>query len=327
MKKKIIIDSSTSNDKTVLPVIKGLTFLKEEEPNRFARFLTLLQEHQKKKGSRDFVLPSTRFLQWFIGFVEGDGCFCIAKRGDLSIVISAGVDNYHILEQIQKKLGMGLLFKQGKRVYRWTVQSRDEVLLFIELFNGNLVLPSRKTKFKRFLSSWKDKNKKRETDQNVAALPANNSRREIIKPIVRRNNMLSFESLWLLGFVEAEGCFTISFLSSSTAFRTRFIVSQKGEENIPILSSLILLFGVGQIEGHSAKGNYCYIVSGLKNVQRLYPYFDKHLDDFLGIKKESYLKWKSLNEKIEKRFHLDKEKRKILSEQAKKICQISRKSK
>jgi hypothetical protein len=49
----------------------------------------------------------------------------------------------------------------------------------------------------------------------------------------------------LLGFVEAEGCFTISLLSNSNAFRTRFILSQKGDLNLPVLSSLIQLFGVG----------------------------------------------------------------------------------
>ena len=223
---------------------------------------------------------------------------------------------------------MGSLYKQGKRVYKWTIQRRDEIKLIIELFNGNLVLPSRKAQFQRFFYLWKNKIEKKKENSYSKAKIFKSTKTPFTRGVTRdEKNMLSLNSLWLLGFVEAEGCFTTSFFSNSRAFRTRFIVSQKGDENISILSSLILLFGVGQIEGHSAKENYSYIVSGLKNVENLYPYFDLHINHFLGIKKESYLNWKSLNEKIKKKEHLDEEKKKFCVEKAKQINQITRKSK
>ena len=108
---------------------------------------------------------------------------------------------------------------------------------------------------------------------------------------------------WILGFTEAEGCFTISFLSNSNAIRTRFILTQKGDINLPILSHFIKLFKVGNLEGHSKKDNYNYIVSGLKNVIQIYPYFDANLSNFLGIKKDSYLGFKDLNNKIVQGLH------------------------
>jgi hypothetical protein len=127
------------------------------------------------------------------------------------------------------------------------------------------------------------------------------------------------ETCWLLGFTESEGSFTVSLLSNSNGYRTRFIISQKGDEHLSVWSRLIQLFGVGVIEGHSKQDNYSYIVSGLNNVYSIYPYFDNRLHLFLGIKKDSYLKFKALNERISKGDHLDLSLRPTLINEAKNI--------
>lgn len=115
-----------------------------------------------------------------------------------------------------------------------------------------------------------------------------------------------------MGFTEAEGCFTISFLNNSSSFRIRFILTQKGDINLPILSSCIYLFNTGRIEGHSKKDNYSYIVTGLSNIKYIFNYFDNHLDSFFGIKKESYLKFKEILNRIELKEHLNPNLRKEL---------------
>jgi len=108
-----------------------------------------------------------------------------------------------------------------------------------------------------------------------------------------------------LGFVEAEGCFTISFLKNSKTYRTRFIVSQKGDLNLPILSHLITVFKGGIIDGNHKKDFYNYVLNGVLNVQLCYPYFDTNLEHFQGIKKIAYLKFKELNQSISNKEHLD----------------------
>lgn len=74
---------------------------------------------------------------------------------------------------------------------------------------------------------------------------------------------------------------------------------------MPILSKLILLFNTGKIEGHSKKENYSFIVSGLSDITKIYPYFDKNLSNFIGIKKNSYIAFKNLNNKLKEGLHLD----------------------
>ena len=127
------------------------------------------------------------------------------------------------------------------------------------------------------------------------------------------------------GFTDAEGCFTVSFLSNSNAFRLRYIISQKGDINIPILSHLILLFKAGNLEGHSQKGNYSYILSDIKAYYNIYSYFENF--PLKSKKAISYNLWKEIHLKITKKEHLDLEERKDLIDLAKKVNSIKRKSK
>jgi Cytochrome C and Quinol oxidase polypeptide I/LAGLIDADG endonuclease len=249
------------------------------------------------------------FLYWFIGFVEGDGCFCVTSRNDLTFVVIQGIANKEVLDYIQQVFGFGHVIKQGPRVYRFIVRKKEELELIILLFNGNIVLPTRKDQFSKFLAVYNTK-------------PFGNK-----ITYLNNKNFPSLDNTWLLGFVEAEGCFTISLLSNSNAFRTRFMLAQKGEENIPILSSLILLFQTGTLTGHHNKHNYEYIVSGLQNVIKIYNYFDLYIDSFVGNKKQSYLKYKELNLLLSKGLHLDPTQRPHLVQLAHQINQAGRKAK
>lgn len=236
-------------------------------------------------------LPSDDYLYWLIGFAEGDGCFTINKRNELSFILIQGAANKIILENIQKQLSLGHIISQNSRVYRLIIQKKIEIELILDLFNGNIVLPTRKKQFEKFYSAFFEKNK------------------SLNKNYLNNKNLPSADNPWLLGFTEAEGCFTISLLSNSKAFRTRFIISQKGDVNLPVLSQLMLIFNTGFIDGHHFKDNYNFTVSGLKNIRKIYFYFDKYLDFFQGIKKDSYLKFKELNGMLEDQLHLNEDSR------------------
>ena len=102
-------------------------------------------------------------------------------------------------------------------------------------------------------------------------------------------------------------------------------MSQKGDINLPILSSLILLFNAGSLEAHSKKSNYSYIISGVKACYNIYEYFDNYK---LRTKKlNSYLLWKDIHSRIEKKEHLSSKSRQLLIKKAKQINLVLRKSK
>jgi len=260
-------------------------------------------------------LPSLEFLTWLIGFVEGDGSFIVNFRNDLQFVITQSTEDIQILYYIQKELGFGNVIKQGKRTSRYIVQDIKNIKLIIHIFNGNIVLPSRKIVFKKFIDFYNKKCSKNTAYSNAAANI----------DILDFNILPSLNNYWLSGFTDAEGCFTASFLSNSQAFRLRFILSQKGDKNLPILSHFILLFNAGVIEAHSIKQNYSYVLSGKKNCYNIYSYFDKFS---LKTKKyTSYVLWKEIYNNIANKEHLVVELRDTLIEKAKKVNSIRRKSK
>ena len=117
----------------------------------------------------------------------------------------------------------------------------------------------------------------------------------------------------------------MSFLKFSNAFRLRYIISQKGDSNLPILSKLILLFNAGALEAHSVKSNYSYILSGVKACYNIYDYFYNF--PLKTKKKTSFELWKEIHDAITKKEHLDLVKRKALIEKAQKVNSIKRKSK
>lgn len=201
---------------------------------------------------------------------------------------------------------MGNILKNGPRVYRLVIHKRQYIELILLIFNGNIILPSKKAQFNKFLCMY---NKKPVC---------------MVIPYISSNLHISFDNTWLLGFTEAEGCLNISFLHNSTAFRVRFIISQKHDINLPILCNLILLFMTGKIKGHSKKDNYSYIVSGFKNIHKIFCYFDKY--EFLGIKKVCYNLFKTVIIQIQNKNHLT-EKRKHLIDLSHNINRISRKTK
>jgi LAGLIDADG endonuclease len=64
-------------------------------------------------------------------------------------------------------------------------------------------------------------------------------------------------------------------------------ISQKFSINLPILSEFICLFSVGKVVPHSVKGNYTYLISGFKNCQKIYDYFNQF--EFKSKKGNTYI--------------------------------------
>ena len=282
------------------------------QPTNF-NFQLFFNEYLLQFGNTDNKGKLTiEFLTWFVGFSEGVGSFVTTSRNTLQFVITQSTEDVQILYYIQENLGLGKVLKQGKRTSRFIIQDIKGIILILHLFNGNIILPSKKENFSKFLSLYNYKARE------------NNKKLNYIKPI-NSNIKPSLNDSWLSGFTDAEGCFTVSFLSNSNAFRLRYRVSQKGDINLPILSSLILLFNAGSLEAHSKKSNYSYIISGVKACYNIYEYFDNYK---LRTKKlNSYLLWKDIHSRIEKKEHLSSKSRQLLIKKAKQINLVLRKSK
>lgn len=253
-------------------------------------------------------LPNKRFLEWFIGFSEGEGSFIIAKRGDLSFVIIQSSLDVEVLNYIRNNLGFGKVIKQSvkQNTHRFIIQDIKNLYLICLLFNGNMVFPTRKARFLIFLSSFNERlmknNLKTITPLDICVIP-------------------TLEDSWLAGITEGEGCFTCSLLSNSSAFRYRFILTQKWEVNKYVFENLLKKLNIYSIEGSVTPHNVYNVwelrISDLNNCKGLFIYFDKY--NLVSNKKYSYLKWKSLYERLINKDHLNSETRLELIKLAKQI--------
>ena len=165
-------------------------------------------------------LPSQSFLEWLVGFTEGDGSFIVNSRGTAIFVITQSTGDIQILKYIQRTLGFGRVIKQGPNTNRFIVEDKASVALIVALFNGNLVFPLKQANFVLFLEAFN----KRSRPQVIKFIPS------LVSPTL-------YDS-WLSGISDAEGCFSCSFLGNSNAYRFRFLLAQLGETNLPVLTHI-----------------------------------------------------------------------------------------
>ena len=252
------------------------------------------------------TLPDEEFLIWLIGFTEGDGCFTLNSRGEASFVITQSTIDVQVLNMIKEKLGFGSVIVQSvrSRTSRYVVNKKREIELLILLFNGNLILPSRKAQLEQFIIGF-----------NKYA-----SRGTIILDsitYISTSILPSLNNSWLAGFIDAEGCFSCSLSNLTNGYSIVFCVAQKWEKNMHILQHLCVLFNAGTVVKHFEDHVFEFRISGLIKYAIVFYYFDTHT---LRTKKAvSYKVWKEVHAELVNKNHLDPEKRQKLREKTYRI--------
>jgi hypothetical protein len=249
------------------------------------------------------IAPSNNFLTWFIGFSEGEGCFTVNNRGDLSFVVTQSTSDIGVLYFIKETLGFGKVISQSLKCSRYVTQSKKEIDIIISIFNGNTVLPTRQKKLDLFIKGfniWSSKG-------NIRLEPYT---------IINSTLFPSLNNSWLAGFTDGEGCFTCS-IADKKGFSFNFSIAQKGESNLIILQELCVLFKGGIVSGHHVKDVYEYRIAGVKACSSIFNYFNEYV--LITKKSISYTLWKDIHKDIVAKHHLDPEKKLLMKEKARLI--------
>ena len=271
------------------------SFVCRRQPFSFSTFSSLYLKRYPNKE-----VPNQLFLEWLVGFTEGDGCFTINSRGTPVFVITQSTYDLQVLVYIQRVLGFGRVIKQGARTNRFIVEDIANLILIILIFNGNLVFPLRQAKFALFLEAfnkrlWKSSSK---LELGTATTVEEIEIRRVGKVKIEKLKLIPtlvtpvFNDNWLAGFTDAEGCFNCSLLGNSTAYRFRFILAQLGEENLVVLKHITTLIG-GVVRPHSKQGVYELTVNGARNMERVFNYFEYH--PLRTKKAKSYILWREVH--------------------------------
>lgn len=144
---------------------------------------------------------SEEFLEWFIGFFEGDGSLSYRENGSYTrLSVSVAQKEKKILDKIAYTFGFGRVSCTSSKSsvwWRWTLESKKTVKPIYFLLSGNLILPNRQQQF----LNWVKVGEKKGIFQPGKTKPWSSS--------------ISLNNGWLSGFIDAEGCFYAAFRLST----------------------------------------------------------------------------------------------------------------
>lgn len=229
----------------------------------FSNFQKCSRKHRRLSPSQK------KFLEWFLGFTEGDGSFGIYNNRLVFVINQAEIE---ILRKIRKELGFGIVFPydQNGRVYaRYFVSKKEHIFALIQLFNGNIHFNKVHNRFAFWVDSY---------NNNFLAVQA----RIVVQP-VRSTSDLSVQNGWISGLFDAEGGFYAGL--SITEFqdgrnlrirlRLRAYVDQKAE--LPVFEKLATLFSIPNVTTrNSLKQTYRLECSTKKSLLIILEYFAKY---------------------------------------------------
>lgn len=205
------------------------------------------------------------WLEWFIGFSEGDG-YLNTSKDKLMFVLTQKESK--ILYHIKDTLKFGII-QNFDGFSRYVVSSQKDIFLLMNLFNGNLHLMPRIDQLVKWGEWWNVK-----FPENQISI--------IIKPVE-----LSFNNGWFSGFIDAEGCFNI-YIPKNSLYEVsmRFIIDQKNGELL--FKKLKNILGTGSIYFRK-NDNTRYSVSNLTSLGLLINYLTQF--QLRTKKQKAYLKW------------------------------------
>lgn len=244
------------------------------------------------------ILPSSEFLSWFIGFIEGDGSIYVVK-GRVFLSISQNIRNLSLLYEIKKVLGMGEVYLSSRttNTYEYRVQNIGDIYVLFNLLNGNIIFPHKYEQFMnkliRFNSKLIGKNLTPITPKKGGKIP-------------------SLDNAWFSGLTDAEGCFFCVLNIYKLIRNFGFSLFQKYDINKPVLIEFISLFLTGNVY-KQGKG-WVFKAQNIKILEKgLIPYFNKY--PLKGLKSKSYKIWLEILKSIKTKDHRDPDKILIMQKQ------------
>lgn len=253
--------------------------------------------------SGNFIYP------YLVGLIEGDGWFSISKKGKYIMYefgIEVSIRDIQLIYKIKKWLGVGTVHIRNKlKDNNMNSEYLDiEPSLFSNKIRNSVIFRIRnKSHLKSIIIPIFDKypmftNKQYDYIRFRSALLSNTKYSNELIPYIRpnfsRNNIksilnTSYFPAWLVGFIEAESCFSIYKPTDSISFIASFEISQTNED--------IIILAIRDFLGLSHKlrvdktNNYRLKVSSVRAIDSVIKFMNRAPIKLQGYKKLQYIIW------------------------------------
>lgn len=227
---------------------------------------------------------------YLVGLIEGDGWFSVSKKG-IYLLYEFGIElhirDVQLIFKIKNILGVGHVkfrITEG-RSQMVMLRVRDKKHLktvILPIFDKYPLLSNKQYDYIRF------KNALLNDIIHYESLPLYT---RPLKPLNSIESILKvpYFSAWLVGFIEAEGCFSVYKPTAQPSLVGSFEISQTNSQEL-ILAISNYLFLTSNI--HLDKTNsYKLKVTSVRFIENTIKFIQKAPVKFLGYKKLQYLLW------------------------------------
>lgn len=229
---------------------------------------------------------------YLVGLYEGDGYFSITKNGKYLIYelgIELSIRDVQLIYKIKKILGIGVVsFRKRNEINMVTLRIRKKEHLkkfIIPIFDKYSMLSNKQSDYLRFKNAL--------LSGIIYSKDLPDYKRET-KPLNTEESILNKEyfSAWLVGFIEAEGCFSIylpSIFKDKNYLTASFDIAQT--------DGLILLLAIRKYLSFSTTvytdNTNCskLKVSGIRSIENIIKFLNKAPVKLMGYKKLQYILW------------------------------------
>jgi hypothetical protein len=312
VKKSIIIRLSAENkfrnySNTRGPALLGNPAVLNNSSHAYARgmnYSTNLNFSQRLE-SGNFIYP------YLVGLIEGDGWFSVSKKGKYIMYefgIEVSIRDIQLIYKIKKWLGVGTVHIRNKlkddNMNSEYLDINLEPPILSKSIKNNVIFRIRnKSHLKSIIIPIFDKypmftNKQFDYIRFRSALLSNtkysNDLVPYIRPNLSRNNIknilnTSYFPAWLVGFIEAESCFSIYKPTDSISSIASFEISQTNEE--VIILTIRDFLGLSNKLQVDKTNNYRLKVSSVRAIDSVIKFMNRVPIKLQGYKKLQYIIW------------------------------------
>lgn len=235
-------------------------------------------------------LDAENLFPYLVGLIEGDGWFTVSKNGmylTYEIGIELNIRDIQLLYKIKKWLKVGIVGIKGKnelsdKAYFRIRNKSHLVNIILPIFDKYPILSNKQYDYLRVRSEL------------LANTIYSKDLKEYQRPTKHINSVNTvlntpyFKS-WLIGFIEAEGCFSIYKPTNDTSKVASFDIAQTDDSH--------LITGIGVFLSFSQKPykdkTNCFKlkVSNVRSVENIIKFIQSAPIKLQGYKRLSYLIW------------------------------------